>query len=265
MRNEDRELQILSKLGLTPLEARTLLTLYSLGRESIEKIATATNIDRSNTSHIVKRLQKIGLVAQILGKPTLYEPIPLKEAISILIGTKDEELKAIQKQAEELANSKDYRKSLKPLEYEMKVVGAQKKSTEQEVIQSIKNIEQSFDLIISKRIFVDYFINLSGYQLNCVKRGIEYRLITELENIQQHKKKIHPFLKYSNFHLRYVTKPLQTELGVNDKKSATVILIPFVPLKDSAKLITNHPGCLQMFQTYFDKIWSEAQEYKIEK
>ncbi len=262
MNNEDRDTQTLIKLGFTPLEAKIFFTMYSLGRESVAKISATANIDRSNTAHMIKRLQKVGLVQQILGKPTLYEPISFNEAISVLVGLKEEEFKAIRKEAKELADSKDFHYSSTQDKYDVKLIGGQKKTSEQDVIYSIKNVAVSFDLMMSNRVFIDYFINLSEYQLDCVKQGIEYRVITELENIKQNKKKVHSFLKYPNFHLRYITGPLRAEIGITDKTSAGLVLTPFEPLRTSNRLVTDHSGLVYVFQSYFDKIWNEAQEYK---
>ena len=261
----ETNIQTLTKLGLTPLESKVFLTLLSIGKEKITTISTVSSIDRSNTHQIIKRLQEKGLVNEILGKPNRYESIPLKSAILILKNKKHEEYKEIEKEANELIKSCKPSIIIKPNDSEFKIVKRNKETKQQEVINAIKDVERCFDLIISQKDFHITFVGLISHQLECVKRGIQYRVIIEEKTLNRFKRAIKPFLNYSNFQIKYVNEPLSALLGVADKKWAYITLETSMAIqKDSARLITNNPACLEMFGNHFDKIWSKAQEYKKE-
>ena len=197
----ETNIQTLTKLGLTPLESKVFLTLLSIGKEKITTISTVSSIDRSNTHQIIKRLQEKGLVNEILGKPNRYESIPLKSAILILKNKKHEEYKEIEKEANELIKSCKPSIIIKPNDSEFKIVKRNKETKQQEVINAIKDVERCFDLIISQKDFHITFVGLISHQLECVKRGIQYRVIIEEKTLNRFKRAIKPFLNYSNFQI----------------------------------------------------------------
>ncbi len=265
MEIENKNIHMLCKLGLTPLEAKVFLILARSGRQKIEKIATLADIDRSNAYPTIKKLQRSALVSEIIGKPNLYEAVSLKEGISILLELKETEFSAIKKEAKEFASSIKYKNRLALMDCEFKIIKRSRKTSASDVITACKNAERSFDLIISANIFTYLFIELAAYQLDCIRRGVEYRVITEQTNVERNIKDIHRFMKYANFSLRTVSEPLGTELAISDKKIVDFNLIPNATKLDSSKLETNHPGCVEVFQNHFDKVWSQAQNWSLKR
>ena len=88
---DSKHIQALMNLGLTLLQAKTYLTLTKLGKADIKGISKASNVVREEIYRIMPKLEKIGLVEKIVGRPTVYEALPLKEGLSMLLISRTEE------------------------------------------------------------------------------------------------------------------------------------------------------------------------------
>lgn len=261
-KNREESLQ---KLGRTSLQAKIYTAIFDAGKEKTLTISKTANVDRSNTYRTILQLQNMGLVTRILNTPNLYQTVPMKDAVSILINHKKDEYYNMQKVAQKLiltgsTNAEEFQQK----EYEFKITKKDKKGEEKEIIDACKNIKESFDLLINKKTFSMGVIDLAKEQLNCVKRGIKYRMITEKLNSPYLEKIINVFASEPNFQIRYILKTPKAEIIINDRKNAVITLVPNSGLGERTRLETDHPGCIEMFQNHFDKIWNEAQEYKLE-
>ncbi len=101
-KSNDSLLENLQKLGLTMLQAKIYTVVLDAGKEKIQTISKIANVDRSNTYRTILHLQNIGLVEETLGSPNIYQAIPVKDAVSILIDLKQNEFEKMQKVATKL-------------------------------------------------------------------------------------------------------------------------------------------------------------------
>ncbi len=261
---ENSRLENLQKLGLTLLQARIYTVVLDAGKEKIQTISKIANVDRSNTYRTILHLQNIGLVEKMLGSPNIYEAIPIKDAVSILIDLKKDEYDKIQKVATELMRKGLTNDSgLSEKEYEFKIIRMGKRAGIKLVIDACKNIRESFDLLNNKQTLCDCVIDLAEEQLTCLRRGIKYRMVTEKINSKPILKKLALLMSEPNFQIRYIPEAPEAEMAILDKKVAHIDILSYLPSKGRTQLITNHPACIKMFQNHFDKIWNEAQEYSL--
>lgn len=259
-----KDIQTFHKLGLTPLESKIYLVSLSLGREKIERIALTAKTDRSNTNHVIKRLQDKGIMTKILGNPNVYEAIPLNEAIDTLLKLEEKQFSEIREKARELSNRINYSNAvLDPLEPNLQVFRRSKESTQLIVIRTCTALKRSFDSVLNAKTFVDGIINLSENQFDCLKRGVKYRIITQRLTSKIIEEQLRDFIKYPNFQIRFAPKRLGPEIGICDRKSAVLLLNPNVGMGESYALMTNHPDCIEIFQEHFDTRWDEAREHQI--
>ena len=266
MESQDKNVQTLHKLGLTTLQAKIYLILIQIGKEKIQTISRIANIDRSNTYHTIIELQRIGLVEKMLGTPNFYNAIPVEDAVSSLLKRKQDQYSHIQREAQGLIsviNAKD----TKPenVEYKFKIVSKQKNTEQKDIAFNCEHVGESYDLLINKKILFTGVFDLDKYQMRAVKRGIKYRLVTEKMDAETLREKLKLFLAEPNFQIRYILGSLKTELIIRDKKTASIPLLPNSGMGEGPCLITDHPGCVEMFQDHFNKIWNEAKEYEFKK
>jgi len=92
----DEDIEALMQFGFTLLQARVYLTLLKIGDSSIRRIAEKMDIARQEAQRVAAELMVMGFLEKILAKPTIYRPLPINEALSLLFEHR-------QKQSTELA------------------------------------------------------------------------------------------------------------------------------------------------------------------
>jgi sugar-specific transcriptional regulator TrmB len=266
MKSEEEIAQKLTEIGLTPLQARIYMILYYSGKEKVLTISKIAKLDRSNTYRAILQLENIGLVTKIIGTPNAYQALPLKDTISTLVSFKKTEFDSILDTAQELMKE-DASSSAKAQEkcHEFRMIKMTKEKEREEIIDRCKIIQESNDLLINKKTFLQGVIDLAPEQLACIRKGVKFRVITEKIKARPILKKLKPFIAEPNFQIRYISHTSESEVVINDKKIAYVMLVPYSGLGERTMLIVDHQGCVEMFQSHFEKVWNEAQEYDFEE
>jgi sugar-specific transcriptional regulator TrmB len=256
---DEKNLQTMHKLGLTNLQAKIYLVSIQTGREKIKTLSLAANMDRSNTYQAVQQLQQVGLMEKILGEPNLYQAIPIENAVSTLLKSKETEYNQIQDQAKKLVEVV-HSENQTAKEYEFKIMKRQKEYEIKDIVNACKSAQESFDMLINRKTFCYGVIDLAKDQLECLERGVEYRVLTEKLNTPSIKQKLEAFLQYPNFKIKFLSKTPEAELVIGDKKAAIVSLVSNSEMGESPLFLTTHPGMIKMFQSHFDKVWNETQK-----
>jgi hypothetical protein len=114
--------------------------------------------------------------------------------------------------------------------------------------------------LLNRKTFSEGVLGLDKYQLACIRRGVKYRVVTERIDSQFMRNKLRAFVAQPNFLIRYIRYMPQTQITIQDKKLASIILLPNSGIVQRPSLLTNHQGCLEIFQRYFDDMWNQAQE-----
>ncbi len=261
MRLEEKNLQTLHTLGLTPPQAKIYLASIQAGKESIQIISTIANIDRSNTYQVMSQLQKMGLIIRILGTPIRYEAIPFADAITLLLKFKEDQFIEIQKEAQEAIRLKQTNYATQDRkDYEFKMINHDRDAQIVWIINVCESARESFDLLLNRKTFCGGVIDLAKYQLDCIKRGVKYRVVTERIDSPSIKNKLQAFVAHPNFRIRYLREFPSTQITIQDKKFASIMLLPNSGIVERPSLLTNHKGCVEIFQRYFDDMWNQAQE-----
>ena len=95
----DKDIDALTSLGLTILQARVYLALTHIEKATIKSIAKNANIARQDIYRLTNELQKIGIIEKIISTPAQYKAIPLEDGIKILLQRKNKENSEAQKKA----------------------------------------------------------------------------------------------------------------------------------------------------------------------
>ncbi len=81
----DHKIRQLVQFGLTPLEAKAYTSLLQTGTASAYKVAKNARIHRVEAYRALRKLKRIGLVEEFMGRPTLYRPVPPSRGIQLLV------------------------------------------------------------------------------------------------------------------------------------------------------------------------------------
>jgi sugar-specific transcriptional regulator TrmB len=82
---QDEDVEALTSLGLTILQAKVYLALVKSGSSTIREISKTSDVARQDLYRITSELQKLGLVERVIANPTEFRAIELTGGISILL------------------------------------------------------------------------------------------------------------------------------------------------------------------------------------
>jgi sugar-specific transcriptional regulator TrmB len=260
----EKNIQILRELGLTSLQAKIYLILVETGKEKAMTISKKADVDRANTYQTLRRLHKMGLVEKTLGKPNLYEALPMQKGIAILLQKKQYQYIKIQKEADELLRQTHAKKEmLQEVTEGFKIIQPTRESLLQRITKFCSVAQDSWDLMLNKRIFLDYMINFPEPHLECMKRGVKYRVIIEKIDPKPILKPLKRLMKESNFRIRYISRPPRVVMTIRDRKQVDLCLQENRGIGEGPILQQINSSCVEVFQVYFDRIWYHTLEYKL--
>jgi CheY-like chemotaxis protein len=108
----------LPKYGLTEVQARVYYQLLRLGATSAIKVSKEVGVHRAEVYRVLRELGKKGIVTEHKGKrPTLFTPIPPKDALNILLQQQTKTLQRLRERTPKLIawlNSKANADKIKP-------------------------------------------------------------------------------------------------------------------------------------------------------
>ncbi len=255
----DEDISILTHAGLTLLQAKIYLTLAVCDKQTIKMIAKVANVDRANVYREILNLQKMGLVKKIISSPNIFEAIPVKDGISILLQQKAEDFEKITKETKKLAKHFSADKDNLVLKEEPQFVMIPKKAMFIKTsISVIQNVQISNDTITSLRRFTQALpYSFRAHQI-ALERGAKTRVIIQKPETERFSKYLQTLMTYPNFQLRYVSKPSDAFGGCFDGKTASILIDHIADITESAALWTDHPSFIALFQSYFEELWNSA-------
>lgn len=81
----------LADFGLTINQAIVYLSVVQLGKASVDRIAEDTRLHRQDIYKMMPKLQKMGLVTKILGRPAFFEATRVEKALENLLAMEKKE------------------------------------------------------------------------------------------------------------------------------------------------------------------------------
>lgn len=255
----DEDFSILTHAGLNLLQSKIYLTLAACDKQTIKMIAKVANVDRANVYREILNLQKMGLVKKIISCPNIFEAIPVKDGISILLQRKAEEFEKITKETKKLAKHFSADKENKVLKEESQFVMIPKKAMFIKTsISVIQNVQISNDTITSLRRFTQALpYSFRAHQI-ALERGVKTRVIIQKSETENFSKYLQTLMTYPNFQIRYVSEPPDAFGGCFDGKTTSVLIDHIADITESAALWTDHHSFVALFQNYFENLWNAA-------
>lgn len=83
--NDNHAIDGLKRLGLTTYEARVFIALQKLGQGAASEISEVADVPRSQVYGAAEGLEDRGLVETQQSTPTVYRPVPLEQARTLLL------------------------------------------------------------------------------------------------------------------------------------------------------------------------------------
>ncbi len=262
---KDEDVDALTCLGLTVLQAKVYLALTSSGKATIKTISKTANVARQDIYRLVAELQELGIVEKIIAAPNEFRAIPLRDGINILLKRKQKEnsdahkkaLKLIRRRMDESTNAQPEEES------PQFIMIPEKKALTLRLREAIETAQESIDATCSWKKFPQGLNILAEAFKKALRRGVKIRFIVEKpEHINSWPKTAQVFMKNPYFKLRTIPYPPTGILGIYDKKEVLLATSPTGSAVGSPALWTSNSSLLAIVQEYFEQIWLTSKTEK---
>ena len=263
---QDEDIDALTSLGLTMLQATVYLTLVESGNSTIKDIAKTAGVARQDLYRITSELQKRGLVEQIITKPITYKAIPLKNGVNVLLDELQRKRIEAQTEATELIkrykNKEDTTKNETEENQCLLVTGKNAVITKEK--NMFDNAQKNIKIITSNKRFTQRLYFFADEPKNTTAEKLKMRVIMDKDEPENYQDLIDEVLKsYKgkiSFEAKYIPKPPPTVMAVIDKKEVIIVASPNKALTESPALWSNNPSLVEIAHGYFEMMWQKAHK-----
>jgi sugar-specific transcriptional regulator TrmB len=260
LQNED--IEALTSVGLTVLQAKVYLALATLGQETVRTISKNAGVARQDIYRISSELQKLGLVEKVIAAPNEFKAIPLTEGISILLQRVHEErVESHKKIVKLMRRYKD--SNVKANFKESQFILVPEKELRLRMRKIIENTQTSIDTITTLNNFRYDMPDFDRIFKKALKRGVKFRFIIDIpENANSLPEISMALTKNPLLKIRYITTSSLCALSICDKKESIIAISETcgIGINKTPALWSNNPCFLRIAQNYFEMTWTTAME-----
>jgi sugar-specific transcriptional regulator TrmB len=257
MRDNDDNIQILIDLGVNRTQARIYLALVEKGTSTIRKVADYSGVGRPDTYRAMLELKHAGLIETILCSPTKYKPLPLAEAISLLIDQKQNQMTALMEKTDKLIQEYERKPASDGNDYDSQFVLVPEGVTSvKKAIAAIRNAEKNIELVCSFKRFNQTLVAASEDIIKAANRGVKVRFILDKTNIGGPLSKVFvDFCRTSLCEIRYMPELMHSFIAIYDKKEVHLATKEEDDFSQAPILWSNNPELVSVMQNYFEAVW----------
>jgi sugar-specific transcriptional regulator TrmB len=257
----DEDIKLLTRLGLTELQAQVYLTLAKMGKATLRDISTASKADRANVYRVISRLLELNLIEKLLATPTVFRALPLADGVKMLLEKKDQEHNEIKAKSRELLSrykkvSKDSADDKDASEFILIPDG---RLTKRKVAEMINSNQKSHDILIYWADFKGQAEAVASMWLKVLVKGVKVRILVFLEKNEKLPKSILSLRSYPHFEIRKAASPPKVTLSIMDGKETFISVSPSLSPRGKPGLYVNNHGVVCLVQEYFELAWRDAE------
>jgi sugar-specific transcriptional regulator TrmB len=258
------ELKVWMDLGLTLTSARIYMALVKYGTLELSTLAKMAHIARPDTYRNLKKLQEMGLIEKILEKPTKYQAIPKKEALSLLLDAKTDEFREVEKETRFLIETAEPEKAdISELTEKPKFVFIPPgRGLTSEIKTAIDKAQLSVYNVLSWERFSQGLLNRFPESLEkAVAKKVEMLFILEEPPKSKTTEDLIEFSRRKyNFQIRFVPDQPKTYFAIYDQKEIMLIAISKSGFKSSPALWSNSSALVALGLDHFEELWRKAKD-----
>ncbi len=259
---------ILSAFGLTHNQAKVYIATIQLGVASISQVSKVSKVRREDVYRMLPKLNELGLIEKLLGKPAKIRATPMEEALSILIKREkeiaDKKLSAlIAKKDAFLQNFKNYELNSRIEEESRFSLITDGRAVLSKGMVMLKNAERTVDIITSKNAFNETFTTYRELVEKTIRRGIRYRIVLDTTEFDD------PILKvleeYESPKKSFIVKSTDQPLihcTIMDYKEALIATSQEPTTGRNPYLWTNNRNLIEILQKNFERVWHTSTTTK---
>lgn len=258
---EEEDIETLTDLGLTLLQAKTYLTLAKLGTANIKTAAKVANIARQNMYQVIPSLQKMGLVEKIIATPSIYKATPIEQGLTILLQHRTKEYTELKNKTKKLITHFRTKSIISPQEEEAQfIVTSEAGLVTKRLENQIYNAKNTIYTVSTWQCCGAMLAHYNNDIKKALKKGIRFRALTDKEGTNRISPVDLKTLKSNPlFQIRYSTKPIQIRMTITDQQDVN-LCISTAANKGLPNMWSNNPNFAKLAIGCFEEMWKEAKQ-----
>ncbi len=260
------EFDVLIRLGLTLNEARVLMALYASENLTAKSVAKSSGVAREIVYQIIPKLQKKGLVDELVTTPKTFQAIPLENVIEVLLQQRKQEDKDLFAKAKEMAKKQQQVSQVKNDDSNIALIAPKKGDPNWK--KDWENFQESVDMIMPTYKFLQWPQHFAEQSIDySIRKKAKIRMITEktTQSIIKQPPTKH-FTQSLGLKLGFINykflESTPVEIVIFDKKIMYVSTIEEKQIKDMVWLRSNNGFLVEMANNYFETLWKNSADQK---
>lgn len=250
----DKVLDILMKLGLTELQAKTYLTLTRFDKAEVKKISETAKIARQDLYRIIPTLEKLGLVEKIIATPILYKAIPLSEGTSSLFQRKSNEYSSLKSSLELLtAHPEENSKAVAEEENEAEFVITSERKRLVAKLEKAYSESTSIDIMLPGNALNFMIFNFYESLSVALAKDAKVRVIANTTDMRSRtKQKLENLKANQSFEIKFVETAFEFGMAICNSREVNIA----ISNKEVPSLWTNNRQLVKISQIMFENEWN---------
>lgn len=261
--SDDEDIRTLVDFGLSSAHAKTYLALLKKGTSSTTEVAKISGVARPDTYRAIAGLQELGLVEKLLTTPTKFKPLPVEEAIGILVARKTRESIALNERAKRLIkNVKEKKKNILPFEESQFILVPKGETLTHKLEKMIENAQEIVSIVTPQRRMRPFIVNNLEALKNALKRKVVIRAIIE-KSSENKIPEVSELQKLRLFEIQYAMIEPSVVFLLVDNQEILLMTSAQAGYSESPAVWSNNPGLIELAQGYFELTWTMLSEAKL--
>ncbi|MEM3478416.1 MAG: helix-turn-helix domain-containing protein [Candidatus Bathyarchaeia archaeon] len=258
---------LLQNYGLTGIQSRIFVYLTRAGASSIGMLSRALKTNRMNIYRNLKKMQNMGLVNVLPGRPTRFSAIPVRDALDILISMAREKVSELESKYQQVLDAfskfsegqEEY-----TLETKVRIYGGRRR-----IYSVIMDMLESSEKEVCLLMAPDDLMRLLFFGVDEILRklrakAVEVKILTNVAD-KETAAILRDYMKYAK--IKHSDMRIKTRFIVVDGRiSLTSLSIDDSTGLDSdveSGLWTDSPHYIQSIKTFFDIIWRSSPDLSL--
>lgn len=258
---------MLQIFGLTTMQAQIFIYLTRMGASSVSTLSNALRTNRVNIYRNLKRMQNMGLVNVIPGKPMKFSAVPASAALEILLSSARNKVLEMESKYTQILEELS-RLSSQQEEYTIETkfrIHCGRRNVYSTIMQMLERSEREVCLLTTPTDLIRMtFYGLTDLLRRLSVRGVKIKILTNITD-GRIASELKDYIRYAM--LRHSDMDINTRFLIVDEKFAFTSL----SLDDTADLDsendsgfwTDSPHYAQSMKAFFEMSWHGAQDASI--
>ena len=267
MEGVDRIAKKLLIYGLGEKEAKVYAWLISAGPSKANEVAKALELNRMDVYRALKKLQTAGLVNAVAGRPTKFIPVPVKEALNMLIEEARRKVREMEERRRQIV-AEFSKLTLPEVRYGPRIRVIEGRVNVYRTLEKMyTSAEEGICLITTVNdLYRMTLVDLDDVLRKVSKRGVDVRILTNPS--REDEDVVKSYTKFSEVRATVLPTPLR--MSTSDSREAVVSILMddsmVLKTRKDVSLWTDGVGLIGAVRMLFEEGWrtSESMEVAVE-